>query len=355
VGFVIDLASLGAPIVAAPMAGGPSTPELAAAVSDAGGLGLLAAGYKRPEQVAAELDRVAELTDRPVGVNVFVPAAGSGKDLGRYTAIMAAEAARWGVEPGAARHDDDWWDEKIALLTERRVPVVSFAFGLPGQEVVDALHEAGSAVVVTVTRPEEAVAAERWGADALVVQGFEAGGHRGGFTDDGLDDTGLLVLLRLVAARTSLPLIAAGGIVDGPGLAAVLVAGAAAGQLGTAFLRCPEAGTSAVHRQALEQPGRTVLTRAFTGRTARGVQNRFHTEYGGEAPAAYPDVHHLTAPIRAAARTAGDADAVNLWAGQGYSLASDRPAGEVVRDLRAAAESALAASARFRGVGRGRR
>ncbi|NUT35197.1 MAG: nitronate monooxygenase [Hamadaea sp.] len=340
---MLELSTLRAPIIAAPMAGGPSTPALAAAVSNAGGLGFLAAGYKSSDQLGAELDRLGELTRQPFGVNVFVPApaTASPEEVGRYAARLAAEAARWGVAPGAPLHDDDGWAQKIDLLLARPVPVVSFTFGLPDRAVIDALHAVGSSVVVTVTRPAEAAAAAGSGADALVVQGVEAGGHRGGFTDDGLDDTGLLVLLRLVAAETGLPLVAAGGIADGRCLAAVLVAGAVAAQVGTALLRCPEAGTAPVHRQTLREARRTALTRAFTGRTARGLVNGFHTDHGAAAPAAYPEVHHVTAPIRAAARRAGDPEPVNLWAGQGYPLSTDRPAAQVVADLTATAATAI--------------
>jgi nitronate monooxygenase len=339
----MQLASLRAPIVQAPMAGGPATPALAAAVSNAGGLGFLAAGYKTPDQVSAELDSIGELTSRPYGVNIFVPAPSTAvpQEVDRYTARLAREAARWGIEPGSPRHDDDWWAEKIELLLARPVPVVSFAFGLPEQAVIDALHEVGSMVVVTVTRPQEAVAAAERGVDALVVQGIEAGAHRGGFVDDGLDDLGLLVLLRLVAAQTDRPLIAAGGVVDGRSVAAVLVAGAVAAQLGTAFLQCPEAGTSPAHRRALQQPGHTVLTRAFTGRTARGIYNKFHADHAAFAPRAYPEVHHLTAPIRAAARRNGDPDSINLWAGQGYPLTVSQPAADIIRDMTVTARAAV--------------
>ena len=180
------------------------------------------------------------------------------------------------------------------------------------------------------------------GADALVVQGVEAGGHRGGFDDeDGSGEYGLLTLLRLVARAVDLPLVAAGGIVDGPSVAAVLVAGAEAAQLGTAFLCCPEAGTSPAHRQALAAYERTALTRAFSGRRARGLVNRFLAEHTATAPAAYPQVHHLTTPLRAAARKAGDPDAVNLWAGQGHPLVEGLPAGELVRRLADDARAAL--------------
>jgi nitronate monooxygenase len=217
-------------------------------------------------------------------------------------------------------------------LIEQQVPIASFTFGCPTPEVVERLHAHGIAAWVTVTEVDEALLAQRAGADALIVQGAEAGGHRGSFADvDGTGELSLMPLLRLVAGRSSLPLVAAGGIADGAGVAAVLVAGAAAAQIGTAFMRCPEAATSAPHRDALARPGRTAVTRAFSGRRARGIVNRFLTEHTAGAPSAYPHVNQLTSALRKAAREAGDADAINLWAGQAYPLAQELPAGELVR------------------------
>jgi nitronate monooxygenase len=199
---------------------------------------------------------------------------------------------------------------------------------------------------VTVTTPVEARAAAEAGADALVVQGVEAGGHRGSFDDSSPGDIGLLALLQLVGAQSDLPLVATGGIATGRGVAAVLAAGAAAAQLGSAFMLTPEAATSAAHREVLSGDDPTALTRAFTGRTARGVVNSFMREHEA-APSAYPEVHHLTAPIRAAARERGDADPVNLWAGQAYPLTEAVPAAQLVRQLSEDARTALrAASAR---------
>jgi nitronate monooxygenase len=219
------------------------------------------------------------------------------------------------------------------------VRLVSFTFGGAPTDVIARLQRSGSEVWVTVTSLDEAHVAVSAGANGLVVQGFEAGGHRGGFTDTD-DATGLLALLQLIGAAVSLPLIAAGGIMTGAGLAAVLTAGRA-GAMGTAFLCCPEAGTSLVHRSAFEQPQSTVLTRAFTGRLARGGRNRFLDEHSDAAPSAYPQVHHLTAPLRAHGRSVGDAGLVNHWAEQAYPLAADEPAGDVVRRVCREARAAL--------------
>jgi len=339
--FSLDALEL--PIVQAPMAGGPSTPALAVAVSEAGGLGTLAAGYRQVEDLAEEIAAVRARTDAPFGVNLFCPPgpAANPDALARYAERLATEADHLGAAVGEPRHDDDGWADKLALMTSARVPVVSFTFGCPRAEDVDALHASGAAVWVTVTTPVEATRAAAAGADALVAQGVEAGGHRGSFQDDPPGDFGLLALLQLVLAAVDLPVVATGGIVTGRAVAAVLAAGARAAQLGTALMRTPEAATSRAQRAALAGGAPTALTRAFTGRTARGIVNRFMTEHDAAAPAGYPDVHHLTAPLRASARARDDADGINLWAGQAYPLAGDEPAADVVRRVAAEARAAL--------------
>jgi nitronate monooxygenase len=319
--------------VQAPMAGGPSTPELAAAVANAGALGFVAAGYRTADQLRADLTSTRALSDRPIGVNLFLVTEVDVDDgaLGAYARGLESVVARYGAELGAPRFDDDGLESKLKVVRELRVPIVSFTFGCPTPQLVRALQQDGVAVWVTVTEADEAAAAALAGADALVCQGVEAGGHRGTFADvDGRGEIGLLALLRLTAATTDLPLVASGGIADGPGIAAVLAAGACAAQIGTAFMLCPEAGTSEPQRQALKRSGTTALTRAFSGRRARGIVNEFMREHDAQAPSAYPHVHHLTSPLRAAARTAGDPEAINLWAGQAYALAQELPAGELV-------------------------
>lgn len=332
----------------APLAGGPSTPALAAAVADAGGLGFLGAGYLGAEALRERIAQTRALTGRPVGVNVFSagrPAADPAA-LSAYVDALAPEAARAGVELGRPRFDDDDLAAKVALLAGDPVPVVSFTFGLPPGDAIARLRAAGSEVWVTVTTADEAREGARAGADALVVQGGEAGGHRGAFVDrEDQPVHGLLALLQLVRAAVDLPLVATGGIATGGAVAAVLCAGAGAAQIGTAFMRCPEAGTSEVHRRALATSQPTALTRAFTGRLARGLRNRFMDEHGPGAPAAYPEVHHVTSPLRAAARRTGDAEVLNLWAGEAHELTRERPAAEVVRILADEARRALAAAA----------
>ncbi|MET9448293.1 nitronate monooxygenase [Streptomyces cinerochromogenes] len=345
------------PIVQAPMAGGVSVPQLAAAVSEAGGLGFLAAGYKTADGMYQEIKQLRGLTNRPFGVNVFMPQpehAESGA-VEVYAHQLAGEAAWYETElgdPDSGR--DDGYDAKLAVLLDNPVPVVSFHFGVPSREVLDRFRRAGTLTLVTATTAEEARAVERAGADAVIAQGVEAGGHQGTHRDLPENDgsgTGLLSLVAQVREAVRIPVVAAGGIMRGSQIAAVLAAGASAAQLGTAFLATPESGAHALHKQALTNPlfARTELSRAFTGRPARALVNRFVREHGPYAPAAYPEVNHLTAPLRKAAAKAGDAQGMALWAGQGHRMARELPAGQLVEVL--AAELAEAGTASSAGGG----
>jgi len=338
-------AQLAVPVIVAPMAGGPSTPRLVAGAIDAGASGFLAAGYLTAEALARQIADTRALTTGAFGVNLFVPGPKSTDDLELYRERVRKEAARVGTEPGQPDWDDDHYAAKVDVVVAAKVPAVSFTFGVPRTEDVERLHACGAEVIVTVTSPEEARLAAAAGADALCVQGAAAGAHRGTFTNDpiGASLYDLLPALRLIAAATGLPLIATGGLIHGADVAAVIAAGAIAAQLGTAFLRCPEAGTNETYRAALAAADReTVLTRAFSGRPARGLVNRFIVD-NTDAPAAYPQVHNMTKPMRAAAVRAGDPELVSLWAGQGYPLATEAPVAEVIANLdrqaRAAAKS----------------
>lgn len=319
------------PIVLAPLAGGPSTPELTAAVSNAGGLGFLAAGYLTPDAFSEQLRRTRALTNEQIGVNLFVlEDVGVDDDaVAAYARELAPEARARGVQLGEPRFDDDWLAEKLEVIVRADVEVVSTTFGCLAADTVARLQESGTRVWATVTAVHEARAARDAGVDALVVQGAEAGGHRGVWRDDG-EPTPLLELLASI--DVGLPLIATGGIADSDGIAAVLAAGAEAAQVGTAFLLCPEAGTSEPQRRALRNGGETAFTRAFTGRSGRGIVNRFMVEHP-DAPSAYPHIHHLTVPLRAAARAAGDADGFNLWAGVSFARVEELPAAELVAKL----------------------
>lgn len=327
-----------APLVAAPMAGGPTTPDLVIASAEAGVFGFLAAGYQTPDAMA---DDIALVRGRvpSFGVNLFVPdrSAVDRAVVLAYRERLQDDAARAGVDLGdPVWDDDDHWRAKVDLLLGEPVPWVSFTFGLPGQALVDALHDVGTEVAVTVTDPVEAAAAEEQGADLLVVQSKEAGGHRGSFDQYAVPDRRSLPdLLRVVRSGTTLPLVGAGGVGTAQDVRAALAAGALAVQVGTALLLADEAGTRPTHRAALQDPAYddTAVTRAFTGRLARGLRNGFIEEHDADAPAGYPAIHHVTAPLRRHAAATGDPDLLHLWAGTGHRHATSGPVADLLSAL----------------------
>lgn len=319
------------------MAGGPSTVAMAAAVSNAGGLGFLATGMVAPDQIAAELSelRAALAGGEPFGVNLFCPSPspGDAAAVAAYADLIAPLATAAGVALGEPRFHDDRYPEKLALVLADPPPVVSFVFGCPAEDIA-AVRATGAEAWVTVTQADEARQAVAAGADALIVQGSEAGGHRGGFVDDDRPPLPLAALLTEVrAAAPATALIAAGAVMTADDVRAVLAAGAAAAQAGTAFLLTPESGVGAAHADAIRSDRATVITRAFSGRRARGIANAWTDLVGDRAPTAYPEVLELTAPLRAAGRAAGNADGFNLWAGERHAEAKAHPAAAVVRAL----------------------
>jgi NAD(P)H-dependent flavin oxidoreductase YrpB (nitropropane dioxygenase family) len=326
------------PVLAAPMAGGPGTRELVAAAAKAGSMGFLAAGYKTPEAVAAEIDAVDGI---PFGVNLFAPnpVPVDPAEFRSYADLLAPEADRYGIALPATPVEDppgdpDAWHDKIDVLRAHPVPAVSFTFGIPPAADLAALRATGAVLVQTVTSAAEARAAAEAGMDALVVQSATAGGHSGTLTPrEPVPEVPLPELVAAIRAAVDLPLVAAGGIGTAADVAAALAAGATAVAVGTLLLRCAEAGTSGTHRAALADPARTggtVRTRAFTGRPARGLRNEFADRYTDLAPYGYPAVHHLTSPLRKAAAAAGDPERVHLWAGTGYRHATEEPAGAIL-------------------------
>lgn len=338
-------------VVAAPMAGGPTTPELVAAVGEAGGLGFLAAGYLTAPQLASAIAEVWDASSRPFGVNLFVPAQANAYAVGpgeltgaeradavaAYRAVLMDDAQALGVQPGEARPgDDDDWERKLDLVVRERVPLVSFTFGLPSGAVLGELRRAGIETVATVTDVEEAAAALRAGVDALCVQGGDGGGHRGTL-DPVKEPSGadLLDLVAVVRSQTDVPVVAAGGISTAERAAQVRAAGADAVQVGTALLLTPEAGTGLAYRRALADPTyeRTAVTRAYSGRLARGIETDFLRRHHAAAPAVYPEVHHLTVPMRRASAAADRPDLLALWAGTGWRSARAVPAATVVAEL----------------------
>jgi nitronate monooxygenase len=335
------LASLGArlPVVAAPMAGGPSTPALVVSVARAGGLGFLAGGYKTNALLAEQITAVRRRTAL-FGVNLFVPniVPLDPTAFHRYAEELAPLAGRYDIDLLGASpvEDDDDWEAKVALLEKQPAPVVSFTFGLPPTDVVRRLQRVGSRVVQTVTSPDEARQAAEIGVDGLVVQGCHAGGHSGTFNPaEPVRDVPLDALVGSVRDEVQLPLWAAGGLSSAADVDAVRSAGAEAAVVGTVLLRTPESGATTAYKTGLADPGltETVMTRAFSGRPARGLLNEFIVRYGEKAPLGYPAIHHLTSPIRKAAAAAGDFSHINLWAGSGFARATQEPAGEILRRL----------------------
>lgn len=335
------LSALGAsiPVLAAPMAGGPTTPALVVAAARAGGLGFLPGGYRTAEALAGQIAEVRS-TGVAFGVNLFAPnpVPVDAEAYRHYARAVAPDALAHGVDVLATGvvEDDDQWTEKIRLLLSDPVPVVSFTFGVPEATVMAALRAAGILVVQTVTSPAEARLAAEAGADMLAVQASAAGGHSGTLTPERIPEpVPLPELVGQVRHAVSLPLVAAGGVSTPQAAAEALRAGAEAVMVGTALLLADEAGTSRPHRAALTDPARegTVVTRAFTGRPARALRNGFTERHSATAPAGYPALHHLTSPMRKAASAANDPESINLWAGTGYREAVAEPAGQILRRL----------------------
>ncbi len=328
---------LDAPVVLAPMAGGPGTVDLAAAVSGAGGFATLAGGYLTADRLAEDAAGLRRRTSRPFGVNLLVPAPDTPAALGAarsYARRLEPWAAAAGVGLGEPRWDDDGFGAKVETLLADPPALVSFSFGWPPADVVDRLQRAGSEVWVTVNDAREVEWALALEVDGIVAQGWEAGGHRGGPVDvAGAPQPPVRQLLEQVRRLTDLPVVAAGGVTGGAHVTALLEAGATAVACGTAYLAADEAGTSAVHRDALHSRTETVVTRCFTGRSARALRSAWTDLFGDDAPAAYPHVHHVTAPLRGYGRASGQADLTHLWAGTGHLGVRARPAGRITRDL----------------------
>ncbi|WP_373141637.1 nitronate monooxygenase [Mycobacterium marinum] len=337
--MVLGFWDIAVPIVSAPMAGGPGTPALAAAVSNAGGLGFVAGGYRTADQFADDISAARAATTGPIGANIFVPqpSVADWLQLEYYAEELAEVAEYYHVEVGQPIHgDDDEWERKLEVVADIRPELVSFTFGAPPPDVVRQLSALGLLVSVTVTSAYEAGVAIAAGADNLVVQGPGAGGHRGTFAPDTEPgEESLHQLLDHIGHTHDVPLIAAGGLGTADEVAAVLRRGAVAAQVGTALLLADEAGTSSVHRVALKNPefDSTLVTRAFSGRYARGLANNFTRLLDRVAPLGYPEVNQMTKPIRAAAIEADDPHGTNLWAGTAYRAAQAGPAADIVAAL----------------------
>jgi nitronate monooxygenase len=339
VSTLLDELGMTVPIIAAPMAGGPSTAALVIAAAAAGSVGFVAAGYKSPDALAEQIAavRAAGVT---FGVNLFAPnpVPVEPGEFRSYARRLQADGDRYGLDLAGAEpvENDDWWNEKVALLLENPVPVVSFTFAIPPTSDIAALRARGTLLVQTVTSAAEARAAVEAGVDALAVQASAAGGHSGTLTPEHIPrPTPITELIAQVRAVTALPLIAAGGLATSADISAVLNAGASAAAVGTVLLGSDESGASAPYKRTLANPGEreTLVTRAFSGRPARGLRNAFTARYDAFAPQGYPAIHHLTSSLRRAAAAAGDPELINLWAGTGFRHVRAEPAATILAGL----------------------
>ena len=341
----VDRFRLTLPLIQAPMAG-VSTPLLAASVSEAGGLGSIGVGATDAAGARAMIEELRGRTGRPFNVNVFVhdrPKADHAREAAWLEMLAPLFVEFDAVPPTELRtiyksFADD--PDMVAMLIGLAPPVVSFHFGLPSTEVLSALRAHGIYLMASATNLEEARAIGRAGVDAIVAQGIEAGGHRGVFDPEAPDDAlSMAVLTRLLVRGTGLPIIAAGGIMDGAGIAAAIDLGAVAAQLGTAFVACPESGADAAYREALTGPGayHTTLTRLISGRPARALANRFTAladHAVGHLPPDYPITYDAGKALHAAAKVRGEHGFGAQWAGQGAPLSRTMPAAELVERLR---------------------
>jgi nitronate monooxygenase len=329
------------PIILAPMGGGPCTPELIAAVSNAGGLGSLAAAYLPPAQIARDIERVRQLTDKPFNVNLFAGGYDAGDDVdpAPMLSLLKGIHDEWQLPPPVLpAPSPNPFPDQVAAVLESRPAVFSFTFGIPDQDTLTRFRKLGIPVLGTATSLEEARLLEEAGVDGVVAQGAEAGAHRGSFAtpfDEAMIPT--LDLVCQTASALKVPVIASGGLMDGNDIAEAMRFGAAAVQLGTAFLTCPESGASETYKKALlgAKADTTVITRAFSGRPARGLRNRFIAQLEGKEDIVpeFPTQNTLTRAMRAEAARRGEEGYLSLWAGRGVPRIRLMPAAELMQRL----------------------
>jgi nitronate monooxygenase len=340
-----ELLNIKYPIIQAPMAGGITTSQLVSAVSNSGGLGMVGAGYMAPDAMKEQIREIKELTARNFGVNLFVP----NEFHVTSDEIESAEKVLKPIREKLNLRDKgqldlpnhkknfEIFDELIQIVINENVPVCSFTFGLPSKEVISELKAHNIILLGTATTVREAMEAEKVGMDAIVVQGSEAGGHRGNFISEDKESLiGLMSLIPQVADHVRIPVIAAGGIMDGRGLMASLCLGAKAVQMGTAFLTCTESGAHHLYKEAIMNAGEEemVLTNAFSGKWARGIKNRFIEEIQGKgAFPQFPIQNALTQPIRKAAASQKNIDYMSLWSGQSPRLAKTQSVEDLIKSI----------------------
>jgi nitronate monooxygenase len=349
--------SLRGPVIQAPMAGGATTPELVAAVSNAGALGSLGGAYLDPTELGAAIRRVKTLTRRPFGVNLFAPSPDPVlSDAQIQSAVIATKRYReeLGIpDPAVKPPFCQNFEEQFAVVLKEQPALFSFTFGLPDRNLIEECRKRDILTAGTATTLEEGLALEAIGVDAVVAQGAEAGAQRGTFSSQQQDlFIGLAALVPALASKLRIPVIAAGGIMNGQGIAAVLALGAKLAQLGTAFLVCDESGISKPYRNALLDPQRraTRPTRAFSGRWARGLENRFIVEMAAKEDTIlpFPAQNAFTQDIRKRAAELDRSEFLSLWAGQGIGLIRAMKAEMLVKTLFAETSEALQASSCLR-------
>ncbi|WP_028776957.1 NAD(P)H-dependent flavin oxidoreductase [Shimazuella kribbensis] len=329
------------PVVLAGMAGGPSTPELVATISRAGGLGTLGAAYMTPEKIREAIRSIRKLTDAPFAVNLFISQMQTStvpiERNVQYTLNQMRDDLGLPQKYDTSITITDNFDQQFAVLIEEKVPVISTAFGILSNRYRDQAKAAGVKLIAMATTVEEAILAEKAGCDAVVAQGMEAGGHRGTFdvSDQSMGaNVGLFSLLPQIVDHLHIPVLAAGGIMDGRGLVAALALGASGVQMGTKFLTTIESGAHPAYKQALikAKTEDVVLTTVFSGRPARGIKNRFmeHWEKIGVQPMHFPIQNSLTRDIRDAASAENNTDYMSLWAGQGVGILTQEQYAEEV-------------------------
>ncbi|QED46483.1 NAD(P)H-dependent flavin oxidoreductase [Cytobacillus dafuensis] len=336
-----EMLGISYPIFQAPMAGGITTPALISDTSNCGGLGNLGAGYMKPEEIKEAINEIRRLTDRPFGVNLFVPnVKGIYADevLAAMTHKLNAYGKELGVEETPIAQEKNYqalYEDQVEEVLRAKIPVCSFTFGIPDKEVMKDLRKQGCVIIGTATNVREAFELEESGVDMIVAQGSEAGGHRGTFHQEESGLIGSMALIPQVADAVSKPVIAAGGIMDSRGIAASIILGAKGVQLGTAFLTCRESGAASIYKQKLlkSTEEQTTFTKAFSGKLARGISNRFIMEMRDQTAMPFPLQNDMTGPIRKQAAKLEESDFMSIWAGQGIRMAKERTVKELMKEL----------------------
>ncbi|WP_462420920.1 NAD(P)H-dependent flavin oxidoreductase [Salinicoccus sp. Marseille-QA3877] len=328
------------PIIQAPMAGS-TTPELVAAVSNGGGLGSIGAGYYSPDKLTEDIKNTKALTVQPFAVNLFVPEynAVTSTQIDRMKKILTPYYEAFNIEPDMPTMDkDDTFDQLVRIVIVNNIKICSFTFGIPDPVTVEKLKEAGVTLIGCATTVEEAILNEQAGMDMVVAQGFEAGGHRGSFAQKALQSSvGTMTLVPQIKDAVDIPVIAAGGIMDGRGVYASLILGAGAAQLGTAFLTTKESAAPKIHKNAIlnSTEADTVLTKSYSGKYARGIRNQFidDMEKHQEDILPYPFQNKMTKKIRSKAAAEDRSDILHLWSGQGVRMSQEVEAEELFKDI----------------------